>query len=988
MQGAQFLILRKHFELLLEFGEDQLMQISFSRIFASFSIFIVCFFFSVSCQAQNYSISGRVSDLADKYPLTGVAISAQLMADPAVRTGTITDEHGIYILSLPAAGLYKIHFAYIGYEKSDTVAKIDNSQYPDIQVSLKRESTTLKTVTIVERQLRAEQLGDTSQFNAGAYKVNPDATVEDLVKKMPGITSDNQGLKVNGEDVRKVLVDGKPFLGDDPNAALKNLPAEIVDKIQVYDNQSDQARFTGFRDPNTEKAINIVTKNGKNVGQFGKLYSGYGTDNRYQAGGNLNIFNGDRRLSIIGLSNNINQQNFSVSDIISVMNNTTGGVAMPGGPPPDGPMGGSNRSGSSRSNNSSNRAPLLVGQQNGVTSTQSLGLNYSDSWGKRLSVSGSYFFNYTDNTNESDLLRSYYVDSLVYSESGDRVTQNMNNRANMRFEYKIDSNNSLTVVPSITFQNNKYTNILLANNMKGGADIIGTTDSRDSSRTNGCSFSNSMLFQHKFRKPRRTFSANLSSQFNNKDGSGTYYSTSLYENSTSLTVLDQVYTTKNFDQTYSGTLCYTEPLGRKSQLMYSYSPSITLGKADKETNMPDPLSKAYTSLDTSLSNKYNSEYQTHKNGLTYRTEIGKGNLSMGADYQVASLRGEQEFPVAFSSHRTFHSILPSLTFDKRVGKTENIMFSYRSTTSSPTLTDLQNVLNVSNPLQLTAGNPELDQAFSHTLIARYGKTNPTTSRNLFIFVTGNYSVDAISDATYIPTKDTTVNGYNISKGSQLTVPVNLDGNTSLKTFMVYAVPVKPLKSNLNFTGGLSFSRNPSLINGTPNFSNTSSLSGGFYLGSNISSALDFSFSYNGNYNLVKNSLQLQSDNNYYYHSANFKINYILAKSLVVSSDINHTLYTGLSAGYNQSFFLWNASVGYKFLKSKALEVKLSVFDLLKQNQNISRSVTETYVQDNSNNVLQRYGLLTLTYTIRHFKSGQAPQGGFNPPPGLPPPPTN
>jgi hypothetical protein len=956
-----------------------------SKFFVTLVTFLVL---TLSTKAQSYTISGTIVDGSDKSSLVGVAVAATLKTDSSIRTGITTDEEGKFSLAVASAGTYKLQVTYIGYKSTIKEVELQNSSIENLSISLTRENTTLETVNIIDRQVRGEQLGDTSQFNAGAYKVNPDATAEDLIKKMPGITSDNQGLKVNGEEVKKVLVDGKPFFGDDPNAALKNLPAEIIDKIQVYDNQSDQARFTGFKDANADKAINIVTKDGKNVGQFGKAYGGYGTDNRYQAGGNVNIFNGDRRVSIIGMSNNINQQNFSISDIISVMSNTTGGASMPSGPPPDGPMGGGNRSGSSRSTNSSNRPPLLVGQQNGVTQTQSLGLNYSDNWGKRLAVSGSYFFNYTDNTNQSDLLRSYYTDSLTYSERGDKITKNQNHRANMRFEYKIDSNNSLTWVPSVTFQNNRYTNLINAYNANGSSGIIGTTNSMDSSQTSGYSISNNLLYQHKFKKPRRTISVNLSTQFNKKEGAGSYYSSSAYESSSTSTILDQMYTTKNFDQTYSGTISYTEPIGKNGQLMYSYSPSLTLGRADKETNDYNSGSSDYSLLDTTLSNKYDNEYQTHKNGLTYRVQMGSSNLSVGADYQIAILNGDQQFPVSFATNRTFHSILPSLNFDKRIGKTENLFVSYRSTTSSPTLSDLQNVLNVSNPLQLTAGNPDLDQTYSHTLMARYGKTNPKTSRNFFVFMMGNYTLNSISNATYIPTRDTVINTYSVSRGSQLTIPVNLDGYASLRTFMVYALPVTALKSNLNLNAGVNYTRTPALINGILNYANSPSLSGGIYLGSNISTALDFSLSYNGNYNIVKNSLQVQSDNNYYNHSANFKINYILAKSLVLSSDVTHTMYSGLSAGFNQSFFLWNASVGYKFLKSKALEAKLSVFDILKQNQNISRSITETYVQDNSNNVLQRYGMLTLTYTIRNFKSGQAPKSNFNLPAGMPPPPGN
>lgn len=943
---------------------------------------VVLFLCTAACLAQTYPVSGSVTDATDKTPLAGVVISAVSQTDSNIRIGTVTDEEGKFAFSLPASGIYRFTVTYIGYKSVDKELAVTGSQDNSQHIQLQRERTTLGTVTVTERQVRGEQLGDTSQFNAGAYKVNPDATAEDLMKKMPGITSDDQGLKVNGEDVTKVFVDGKPFFGDDPNAAIKNLPAEIIDKIQVYDNQSDQARFTGFKDANAEKAINIVTKDGKNKGQFGKVYAGYGTDSRYQAGGNLNVFNGDRRISVIGLSNNINQQNFSISDITSVMSNTAGGGGARSGPRQGGPRGGGNRSGGSSSGSSGGRSSLLVDQQNGITATQSLGLNYSDKWGKRLSVSGSYFFNHTDNTNQADLLQTYHTDSLTYSEQSTRNIINQNHRANMRLEYRVDSNNMITMVPSVTFQNSRSQNSLLGNNAIGITDILGTSNSFDSSENKGYNISNNILYQHKFQKPKRTISVNLSARFNQTGGEGSYYSSSIYEGSGAPIILDQVYTADNFDQTYSGTIAYTEPVGRNGQLMYSYTPSFAFGRADKQTNDLDHGSGVYTLLDTALSNKYNNQYQTHRNGLTYRVQMGTSTISVGADYQVASLKGDQQFPVSFSTKRSFNSILPTLNFNKRMGKSENIFISYRSATNSPTLNDLQNVLNVSNPLQLTAGNPELDQTYAHTLMARYGRTNPVTSRNFFVFMMGSYTLDAISNATFIPATDTLISGYAVQRGSQLTIPVNLDGHASARTFMVYSLPITAIKSNLNLNGGVSYSRTPALINGVANYSNNSSLSGGFYLGSNISTDLDFSLSYNGNYNIVTNSLQVEANNNYYNHSANFKINYILLNSLVLSTDLTHAMYKGLSANFDQSFLLWNASVGYKFLKSKALEAKLSVFDLLRQNQSVSRSVTETYVQDYSNSVLKRYGMLTLTYTIRNFKSDQAQQGGLSKPRGL------
>ena len=941
-------------------------------------VLIVTCIFSFQHSFAQYKISGHVVDENDNSPLIGVPVS---VTSAKVNAGAITNEQGNFILSGLGSEKYSLSISYLGYQERKLEINLIGD-YSLGALKLKRENTTLKTVTIEDQQTRAQQHGDTVQFNADAYKVHPEATAEDLLKKMPGITSDNNGIKVNGEDVKKVLVDGKPFFGDDPNTALKNLPAEIVDKIEVYDNQSDQARFTGFKDANAEKAINIMTKNGKNAGEFGKIYAGYGTSNRYLAGGSLNIFDGSRRISILGLSNNVNQQNFSTSDIMNVMSNSGQGMAPPSDPPPIG-MSGNSFGKKNTGNFGFGPGGLLVGQQNGVTATQSAGINYTDSWGKKINVTASYFFNYTDNNSISELSRKYFTDTtLKYTENTTKHTINQNHRFNLRFEYAIDSYNVLTVTPSITFQQNKYTTRLAGTN-KELDNLLGVTNTTDTARNSGYSFSNNILLQHKFHKRGRTISVNIGTQVNSRNGAGGYNSLNEYQTYTN--ALDQHYNTASKDYKVSGTLAYTEPLGSYTQLMYSYTPTYTKGQTDKETNNKDTLSNEYVDLDTSLSNKYQNTYQTHRTGLSLRHQKGKLNFSFGIDYQYAELKGSQDFPMSFNTLRRFNSVLPSATFEYRFNRTQNIFFSYRTANTSPSLSQLQNVVDISNPLQLSSGNTDLRQTNEHLALLRYGKTNSATSRNLFVFATANYVRDYISNATILPYSDTVINNTLVARGSQLTMPVNLNNYWAARSFLVYSLPISVIKSNLNLNGGITYTHTPGLVNSILNYTNNYAVNGGVYLGSNISQNIDFSLSYNGSYNITNNTAQNNSDNKYYNHTANFKVNWIVRSRLVLNSDLSHIMYAGLADGYNQSMFLWNASIGYKFL-SRALELKAYVYDIFNQNSNAGRTITETYSQDTKYNVLKRYGMLSLTYTIRNFKNGSTqPRDNFRPPPGMPPP---
>lgn len=941
-------------------------------------------FISTAAMAQENSVSGTVVDVKDGSGVSGAIVRLVSTKDTANISGTATDNDGKFTVALNENGTYFLTVSSLGYKTARQTISLNGQQKNVGVIKLTATSISLKSVTVSDQQVRATQNGDTSSFNADAFKVNADATAEDLIKKMPGITSDNNGLKANGEDVKKVLVDGKPFFGEDPNAAIKNLPAEIIDKVEIYDNQSDQARFTGFDDGNQEKALNFITKKGKNEGVFGKVYAGYGTKDRYQASASLNYFKGARRISLLGLSNNINQQNFSIADVMNVMSNT-GGSGGPGGGP------GRSTNSSSATNKTTGTSfggpgGLMTGQQGGVTKTNSLGLNFSDEWGKKIKVSGSYFFNATNNDNESEILRHYFTDtSLSYSQTSSTNTKNTNHRASLRFEYTIDDANAIIVTPKITFQKNEYTSGL--SSMTQASDLVlNSTATNQTAINNGYSFTNNILIQHKFQKKGRTLSLNLGQQLSNSNGDGSYYSDTYYETDSTHTILDQHYVSTNNSSTFSGTLTYTEPVGKKGQIMLNYSPSYTKSDADKETSNPNTSGLVYDDLDTTLSNQYSSNYTTQKGGVGYRFNTKKLNINVGVDMQQSVLDGDQVFPVAFTTHRTFSSILPSARLNYKIGQSKNLHVNYRTSNTAPSVTQLQTVPDVSNPLQVTTGNASLKQTGDHQLMFRYSSVNKTTSRNFFMFGMANYTTNYISNATIIAQHDTVIDGgYVLSTGSQLTKPVNLDNYYSLRTNGVYSIPVKLIKSNLNVNAGINYSHSPALINNVLNYSNNITTSAGVYIGSNISQNIDFSISYNGSYNMVRNTVNSQSDNSYYNGNATLRANIVLANHFVFNTDITHTMYSGLSESFNQSFVLWNAYVGYKFLKDRSLEAKVSVFDLLNQNRSVSRTISEAYIQDTKTNVLHRYGMLTLTYTIRKFKNGsKEPESNF--PKDMPPPP--
>jgi len=938
--------------------------------------------------AQNLVLKGVLKDKADSSALKKATIRLTSPTDNTFKKQAFTDNNGAFEITGLNAQPYLLTISFLGYGELVRAIMLQTETQDLGVIKMPKSSRELKEVVIKGQVPPAQQKGDTLAFNADAYKTNPDASGEDLVKKMPGITVENGNVKAQGEDVRKVLVDGKEFFGEDATLALRNLPAEAIQRIEVFDRMSDQAQFTGFDDGNSQKTINIVTRAEMKTSQFGKMFAGYGTDGRYNAGGNINLFNGDRQISIIGLTNNINQQNFSIADIMGVMSNSGGGQGGPG-PGGGGPPGGGNMMiNAGRNNNSFGGGPggLLTGNQSGITKTNSVGLNYSDEWGKKIKVSGSYFFNNTDNKNTSDIDRSYFnSNGLTYTEHNSSQTKNDNHRVNFRFEYTIDSANALIITPQLSYQGNNYTTGLQGMSRVGDGVPAGTTVTDQQADNKGYSFNNNILYQHRFARKGRTVSLNITTRLNSRNGRGSYYSSSLYAGDTSTSILDQRYDLHTNSHTVTTTLSYTEPVGKKAQLMASYSPSFSGSTSDKSTNDRDTVTGLYDAFNSSLSNKYESSYNTHQGGLSYRFSDTKLNFMLGTNLQYAQLAGEQQYPGAFSIQRSFTSVLPTAMLNYKFSRTRNLNIMYRTANNAPTITQLQNVSDVSNPLQITTGNPQLEQTSEHNLMMRYGTTNLTAGRSFFVFANGAYVNNYIGNATFIPLQDTVFEGHALNRGSQLTRPVNVDGYYSGRAFAVYSLPVKQVRSNVNLNAGVTYTHTPSLINGWSNTARSTVLNGGAYIGSNISSNLDFSLSYNASYNIVKNTLQTGSDNTYYNHTAGFKINWIFLKGVVLNTDITHTLYHGLSSGFDQSYFLWNAYIGYKFLKDRSLEAKVSVYDILNQNKSVSRTVSETYTQDTRTQVLQRYGMVTLTYTLRNFKKGMPQQNKFEPPPGMPPP---
>lgn len=456
-------------------------------------LLVACLYLSLSVSAQ--SLSGVVKDKTSDEVL--ISATVKLVPENGSALFTTTDLSGQFYFNKLKSGTYVLNISYIGYKAFMETVKIANTSNK-INVYMQENSQLLGEVAVKGRATRAEQRGDSLMYNAEAFKVMQGSSAEDLLAKMPGVVVEGGIVQAQGEQVKKILVDGKEFFEGDVSLAVKNLPSDIIASIEIFDKKSDQSEFTGFDDGEEVKTISIVTKTGFRQGTFGEMTAGYGTDERYKVNGNLNFFNENQRISVLGMSNNVNQQNFSQEDLTGILSSNSGNKRK----------GFRNGGGKKGYQSGSSVADFMIGSMDGLTSTNGLGLNYVDQWGKKLKITSSYFFNKSDNQTLQQTNRNYLDAALAgmsYEEYKENYLTNWNHRFNFKLDYQINERSSLLFRPSLSFQNMDSNNSLQGTN-KTDETLSNETSTTTVGENKAYNLGADLLFRHRFTKPGRTLS--------------------------------------------------------------------------------------------------------------------------------------------------------------------------------------------------------------------------------------------------------------------------------------------------------------------------------------------------------------------------------------------------------------------------------------------------------------------------------------------------
>lgn len=890
--------------------------------------------------AQNVIVFGTIHSAADTTALPGATVLLQ-KADATSPTAAITDIEGQFRFERIAPGQYIVKVNYLGFEPLSRSVKVDQKSVDLETLLLQEASTTIKEVQIIGHMALGEQIGDTTQFNAGAFKVNPNASAEDLVQKMPGITIQDGKIQAQGEDVQEILVDGKRFFEGDVDAALRNLPAEVIENIQIFDKQSDQAEFSGFDDGNRARTINIVTKPERRRGQFGQASAGYGTDSRYMLGASVNFFSGDRRLTVTGIRNNINMSDYSIGE--------TPGGGMRG----------------------------RRGGSNGIVTSNRIGLNFSDEWGDKIEISGNYVLDHRQFEQGQRKVRDYFLSAdstdsgRVYSENSNSYNTETRQRFKMRLKYAMNERNEILFKPNFSIQKGSSDSYFFGRTINGFGPI-NQTENNAYGNDAGFEGESDIHFRHRFNKKGRTFSTSLKNNYDSGYGESYRVAENIFYNQEDpYETLDQYRNSDSRGYSWEANASYTEPIGSNARMQLEYQISNKVDDSDRRTFYLAEQTGNYTLLDTTLSNIFKSDYLTQEVELGYQYSVKKFRLEVEAELQKANLENNQEFPQTYEMERTFYSVLPSAELEYKFSKTRNLRFDYQTNTNAPSFSQLQDVIDQSNPLHIRSGNPDLKQSYQNKISLRYRSFNPKTNKVFFVGLRGSITQNNITNSTVIADRAILLRDeVELKEGSQFTRPVNLDeDNWDFRTFFNYGQPVYFIESKISLSGSVGFSRRPGIINELTNISNATNFRFGVSLSSNISEEVDFNLSTNSNYNVVENTLLPQKNNNYFNQSTNLKYNWIFLKGFVYRTELNHQFNSGLSAGYDNSYLLWNMSLSKKLFADERGEISLSVNDLLEQNNSIDRNVTELYVEDVQSTILQRYFMLTFTYSIRNFASG-------------------
>lgn len=915
-------------------------------------------------QQSGVNVTGSVVEQGSDTPIEQATVRLLNVKDSAMVRGVVSARNGSFTLKNVKKGSYLLHITFIGYDPLYQPLQITGKKNPVNvgKLELSDGAIELGEAVVIGKAPEVTVRNDTVEYSADSYKVTEGSVLEDLLKKMPGVEVDSEGkITVNGKEVKKVMVDGKEFFSDDPKVASKNLPAKMIDKLQVLDKKSDMAQMTGFDDGEEETVINLTVKPGMKQGWFGNAYGGYGSKDRYEGNAMVNRFVNNDQITFMGGANNTNNMGFS--DLASTMFSGMGG-------------GGGRRGG--------------FGAGSGITSSGNAGLNFSKEFKPdKLTLGGNTRYSHSDNDarSKSDRQNILPGDSSSYdnSEAMSR-TKSDNFGVDFRLEWKPDTMTQLIFRPSFSFSHSMNDNFSDATTLDNERDTVNTNKSSNYSESNGYNLNASIDFSRKLNNKGRVFSATLSGGNSDSYSDGMNRSDIVYFNQTDAlknSIIDQRsrYDNKGFN--YRAYVSWVEPIGHNNFIQATYSISQRKQEALKNVYNQD-ADGIYNVLDSAYSQSYRNNFISQRASLSFKSQRAKFNYTIGLNLDPSYSSSENFVGDTTLSKitRKVVNLSPMAQFNYMFDKRTNLRIMYNGRTSQPSMTQLQPVADISDPTNITIGNPDLNPRYTNNVFIRFQQFTPEKQRAFMIMANGSYIINDIVSYT----------SYNQETGVKTTTYKNVNGNYSGNVRMMLNTPLKNKKFSINSMTMASFANSNGYINEEKNTNRNLILSerGGIDF---RSSYLDLGVNGNIRYNATSNSLQKENNQNTFNYGAGGYTTIYLPLNFKIESDVNWSTNSGYGDGFKQNEVLWNASASKSFLKNNQGTLRFKIYDILQQRSNISRSITASYIQDSEYNTLGSYFMVHFIYRFSIFKGGASAsdvktpgrsgrgRGPMGPPPG-------
>ncbi|RDV13106.1 hypothetical protein DXT99_21035 [Pontibacter diazotrophicus] len=912
-------------------------------------LLILLFLFTASfptlIHAQNSKgeLGGKVVDESSKEALPYATVSVYNAQDTTLLTFRMSDDDGIFkIPGLPLERRLRVIITMMGYGvyKHEFTLTAPQPALNLGEIKMAVSSNLLSEVLIVAETPPILVRNDTVEFNAASFKTLPTALVEDLLKKLPGVSVDGSGnIMVNGKAVSKILVDGKEFFGSDPKIASRNLPANVIEKVQVMNDPEALRRDPDMPEMNIPQVINLKFKKGIKKGMFGKLYGGAGTDERYEGGGILNMFRDTMQVSVLGYSNNLNRPGFGFEDISriggfdrsgfnSVMYRSDGGFALNG--------------------------ISFGGTDEGIQQSSGGGTNFNTVFTNGIKLNLQYFYGGIDSDLNQIINSSQLVeeDTITSRRVRNQFSKSNSHRIGGKLDWKLDSLTDLSMTSNVTIADNRSSQLAFTNTYLNYPELINESNNNQRYNSNTLTLGNNASLSRNFRKKGRNlnfygayeYSTLLQDQVNNAENL-------FYRPDPGVTLLNQLRDNDTYSTKFNSSVAYNEPISENISAVFRINSEYFNDKNALHTYDADPETNEYTLLVPGLSNEL--QRTGWRNYLTSGIRWKIKEVSVQPAVRFTSLDITNTFQKNPTIKQNFFYVFPTLNINWK-----SLYINYSVNLREPNATDLQPVIDNTNPLFINYGNPELKPTVSNSIYLNYGKYDTKRSLQYSFYMNGSINNDAV-------TRQRTINEF----GVQTSRPVNTDGNWQLNSSVRFMKDLKYDNNRQYSLGGsmwAAYTRTLVLFNDIQSFSQTWSLNPTLEAKMNLDDKFEFNQTFTLRHQRSKYEDNAFRNLKFNTRTSRSEIVIRMPKKLVWEATLDYWYNSNMAPGLRNHYSRLNGSVTFLFMKDDRAQLKLSVYDVLDQNLSAYRSIRENIIEDVQTVVLNRYGMLTFTYNIRNF----------------------